>query len=236
MKIYSPEDCEQWIKQGNYYGTPLKALMFYPLKEDGKSFGINTVLADLTSKTFTHNQSRIEVNINKLIENYPPIIKILEKIHIFICPKPEIGFSNAMCWTDKIAFWGRTTQIPFCMTDYITVHELGHSIEAMLCSRYDRGDVSSWREYLTLRNAPKGMCNVYIDWDKEKDEGVYEDKEDFLCINGTHEQKDLSWDLSPTEWFAEDFRYLFGVDTGEPYWGMPIDPPDEKIREFMLRL
>lgn len=236
MKIYTSEECEKWIQYKSYYPLPYKTLTFKPLDEEGNHLGIDILVADLLGKTFVHNQNRIKKDIEKLLNNYPQLEKILEKMLIFLCPKPEIGFSNAMCWGDKIVYWARTTQIPFCMTDYITAHELGHSIESKFCSRYEHHEGSLWREYLTLRNAPKDICKVYVRWDKEKEESIYEDREDFICLHGTQKQRDTSWELNPTEWFAEDFRYLFGVDTGETYWGLPIDLPNNKIKEFMMKL
>jgi hypothetical protein len=64
-------------------------------------------------------------------------------------------------------------------------------------------------------------------------------KEDFLYLHGTAEERTKyhgDWDTSPQEWFAEDFRYLFGVDKGEEYWGLPIPKPDDRIKEFILSL
>lgn len=43
------------------------------------------------------------------------------------------------------------------------------------------------------------------------------------------------WDSSPQEWFAEDFRFLFGYEQDE-YWGLGIDYPTPKVRDFMLSL
>jgi hypothetical protein len=77
-----------------------------------------------------------------------------------------------------------------------------------------------------------------VDWDDEKGRGIYEDKEDFLYVSGTQEQKNKyrDWDNDPQEWFAEDFRWFFGIDQGDKYWGMPIPKPDNRIKEFMLSL
>ena len=105
-----------------------------------------------------------------------------------------------------------------------------------LCSRGVKD--SRQKEYLTLRNAERGFCErVYIGHDKEKG-NMYEDKEEFLYLHGTSEQKRKyhTWDMNPVEWFAEDFRYLFGVDKGDKFWGHPIAPPGNEIKEFMLSL
>jgi hypothetical protein len=140
-----------------------------------------------------------------------------------MCPKPSADTANACACDHYICYFARSTQIPYCMTDYITGHELGHVIQYKLCSEHRREN-DKFREYLRLRNATK-----FTDEDNSREFSYY----------GGHEEKEKhhgTWDTDPAEWFAEDFRYLFGVDTGEPYWGMPIDPPDEKIKEFMLSL
>jgi hypothetical protein len=79
------------------------------------------------------------------------------------------------------------------------------------------------------------VCVIYIDYDDVKKEDIYEDKEDFLWLNGNEKEKKTEWDTSPYEWFAEDFRYFFGVDKTK-FWHMPISLPDDKIKEFILSL
>lgn len=65
----------------------------------------------------------------------------------------------------------------------------------------------------------------------------YSDKILVLTVDESVEkEKYKEWDMRPMEWFAEDFRYLFGPEEGNKYWGLPIKPPDKKIRDFFLSL
>lgn len=233
MRIYTPEECEQWIGYKEKRGWQTKKYLFEPTNENNKII-LSTLVVDVTGKCFTHNLDIVKQIIEQLVKNYPLINEIYNDLKIFICPKPEIGFSNAMCWDKEIVLWGRTTQIPYFMTDYIIAHELGHSIQKHFCSEHRNKEL--FRKYLELRNAPRGMCKIYDHWDEEKEEAVYITKEDFLFMSGEVEDKELDWDKSPLEWFAEDFRYLFGVDKGEKYWGLEIEPPDDKVKEFILSL
>ena len=36
MKIYSPEECEQWIGYSKYYDSPIKRYLFNPIEENGR--------------------------------------------------------------------------------------------------------------------------------------------------------------------------------------------------------
>ena len=71
------------------------------------------------------------------------------------------------------------------MTDYITSHEIGHCVQNYFCPESDN---DLWREYLTIRDAPKGMCKIYDHWDENKQESIYMDKEDFYCLKGDVEK------------------------------------------------
>lgn len=234
MKIYTPEECEQWVKYKKRYDYPMNILTFDCEEIDGEKLYLTEPLADVSKKCFTHNQERMELAIHKLKSNYPQFNKLVDNLKIFMSPKPALSFSNACCWgdTSSIAMWARTTQIPHVMTDYIIIHEIGHMIQKQFAPERGREN-GLFREYLTLRNAPKSMYSVYKYYDEEKQESIYEDELDFDAIHKGYSS--FGWDLSPIEWFAEDFRYLFGVDV-EPYWGLPINLPDEKIKDFILSL
>lgn len=237
MIIHSFEECEQWVKYKNFYQSLTKSLAFEVRIDNGDKPDLyhQWHLADIGGKSFQHPEGRIVQKINQVAENYPQLKPIIENLHIFMCPKPSADTANACANDQFITYFARATQIPWCMTDYITGHELGHVIEYKLC--YHRNN-DKFREYLELRNAEKGICRVYDFYDNEKKESIYADKEDFLYLCGTTEQKEkyYGWDNNPQEWFAEDFRYFFGVDQGEPYWGHPIPKPDERIKEFFLSL
>jgi len=233
MILHNIEECQKWIVRTPYSPFFINMPLFKVEPDEINEYYLTYHIADIEGKSFQHNENRIIDNINKIIYNYPQLKSVVEKLHIFMCPKPSADTSNACASTNYICFFARSTQIPHCMTDYITGHELGHCIEYKLCLS------NKFKEYLELRNAPKSMCHIYIKWDKEKNEDIYDDKEDFIYLNGTPEEKRLyhgEWDTHPQEWFAEDFRYLFGVDQGEKYWGLPIEPPNEKIKEFFLSL
>jgi len=205
--------------------------MFKP-KEDNTSF-LSWHVADIASKCFQHDKDRVIQNINSIEANYPNLKPILENFKILMCPKPSADTANACANDNCVCYFARSTQIPWCMTDYITAHELGHIVQYKLCDKRK----GSFRRYLELRNAEKGICE-FDKWDDGLEKWIDVKEEDFLYIHGTHDQKEkyMVWDMNPTEWFAEDFRWFFGVDKGEKYWGLPIPKPDEKIKEFMLSL
>jgi hypothetical protein len=233
LQIYLPEACEKWLIHKNPYGTFIKTLFFEPKPED--TTYMNWHVADISGKCFQHDITRITININKIANNFPKLESIIENLNIFMCPKPSADTCNACANDFYICYFARSTQIPWCMTDYITAHELGHVVQYKLC---DTRKSNRFSEYLELRNAEKGMC-TFDKWDDEADKWIDDYQgEDFLYLNGTQEQKNQyrEWDMNPQEWFAEDFRWFFGVDQGDRFWGMPIPEPDKKIKEFMLSL
>jgi len=92
----------------------------------------------------------------------------------------------------------------------LIIHEIGHA----LCYRYVDGDflnykyTDKFKEYLELRNVPADFRDDHIVWEKR-----------------------------PSELWAEDFRYLFGIGyaRNEPFLHYNyVDPPDERVRDFML--
>jgi hypothetical protein len=131
--------------------------------------------------------------------------------NLFFCPKPAVDTANGCALNDYICLFARGTQIPYCMTDYITGHELGHVVQFNFCKTYS----VSFNKYMELR-LPNSSFN---ERDKIR-----------------HNMSNLPWDEQPSEWFAEDFRYLFGVDKDKEFWGLPIPKPNEQIKEFLLSL
>lgn len=235
MIIHNMEECKQWIVRKQWYPILEQVLLFEPKINKYQYFDWHVV--DICTKNFQHDMNRVMIDINKVLDNYPKLLEINDKIHIFMCPKPSVDTCNAIAGRDYICYFARSTQIIWALTDYITAHEFGHVVEDNFC--YRRNNNSRFREYLSLRNAPTGLCNVWVDCDNGKDVNKYEIKEDFIFLEGTQEEKKKyhgDWDTNPAEWFAEDFRYLFGVDKGDIYWGLPIPPPDERIREFFMSL
>jgi sarcosine oxidase delta subunit len=236
MKFYSVEESEKWLRYGPMHGSGLNYFIFDPFSPEGKSLLMATIVSDVARKCFYHSEERIKRAILQMVTNYPQFFRIYRNLKIYMCPRPSATIENATCfYPDRLIFWARSTQIPTFMTDYIVGHEIGHVVQDAFCNT--RKHEVKWREYLELRKAPKGICKVYVRWDEEKKESIYEDREDFFCINGDyHTQRPRDWDEKPDEWFAEDFRYLFGVDKGEPFWGLPVPPPDEEIKQFFLSL
>jgi|GEM_PF-7035924 len=248
MKIYTVEECQEFITEDKY--LPFYQKKFY---KEGKSW--NIYLANISDHRhcYHHNIDRVKWNIEKLQEKYPPINKILEiekdedeyrnkRLELYFCPLPNLGFQNAEVWNGNrdIVFYARCTQIPRSMTDYVTIHELGHIIQYYYACDH-REDTSKWREYLKLRNAPRDICTIYDHWDEDKKIEVYREEEDFVCMNskmGNHEKYPHYWHERPIEHFAEDFRYFFN-NINDDYWGLEeygIPKPDEKIKELMLNL
>lgn len=230
MKIHTEQECEKWLIQRAYYPILTKILLFEP-EIDGQKVLVNQV-ADIGGKNFQHNIERIRLNLDKICENFPKAEEILKDLHIFLCPKPSADTANACAYKSYICYFGRCTQIPWCMTDYITAHELGHVIQKNLC--HELSNKKKMREYLTLRNAKTAICEVY---DERREEYTFTTS--FVFLDGDSEQRrtyEGTWDTYPAEWFAEDFRYLFGTDQGDKFWGLPIAPPDDRIKEFMLSL
>lgn len=234
MKIYSMKECEQWIKRKVYYPLGIKVLVFEP--EINGALAANMHVADTATKDFQHSLNQIIASVELIRQQYPQLNKILENLIIFMCPKPSSDTANACATGNYICYFARCTQIPWCMTKYITAHELGHVVEANLCNR--RHSDSRFREYLELRGAEKGSCNICVDYDEKTHENIYIQKEDFLYLMGTYPEKSQynDWDKNPAEWFAEDFRYLFSPADGIKYWGLPIPKPTKKIKDFMLSL
>lgn len=233
MKLHSMKECEKWLTYRPYSPVFTKIPLFEVKPDELNKHYLTWHIADIGGKSFQHNEEQIIKNINTIEKNYPQLKSIVDNLDIFMCPKPSADTCNACANGDYICYFARSTQIPTYMTDYITGHELGHCVEYKICSRH-RGENNKFREYLALRNAPKGICKIY-DWDKEIDM----DKEDFLYLEGTQEEKRFyhgEWDTNPAEWFAEDFRFLFGSDQREDYWGLPIERPNNKIREFFMSL
>ena len=238
MIFHNIEECQKWIVRRVYYPLSTTVSLFEVKPDETNKHYITWHIADIGGKSFHHNKERIMNNIDIILNNYPQLKSVVDQLHIFMCPKPSADTCNACANGDYICYFARSTQIPWYMTDYITGHELGHCVQFKLCSRYiNKND--RFKEYLELRNAPKDMCHIYTDREDEDGEEIYDDRIDFLYLYGTKEEKKEyhgDWDDSPQEWFAEDFRYLFGADQREKYWGLTIDPPDERIREFMLSL
>jgi hypothetical protein len=230
MIIHTEQECEKWLNRKAFYPVLTKVLLFEPKIKDDKI--LVWQVADIGGKTFQHDIERIKLDFKKICRNYPKAQELLENLDIFICPKPSADTANACANDDYICYFGRSTQIPWCITDYVTVHELGHIVQKRLC--HQRKNIEKMKEYLELRNAPKAEVEVYDD-----EKGDYVIKMDYVFLYGDGKQKNIhegTWDTNPSEWFAEDFRYLFGIDQGDKFWGLPITPPDDKIKEFMLSL
>jgi hypothetical protein len=238
MIIHNFEECKKWIVHREYNPFFINMPLFDVKPDETNKNYIIWHIADISGKSFQHSEERIIRNINIMVNNYPQLKSIVDELDIFMCPKPSATTDNACANGNYICYFARSTQIPTYMTDYITGHELGHCVETKLCSRNSKDRL---REYLELRKAPKGMCEVYVRYDNEKEKNIYESKEDFLYLKGTQEEKKQyhgEWDTNPAEWFAEDFRYLFGCEEGyRDYWGhQSIEPPDKKIKEFFMSL
>jgi hypothetical protein len=248
MRLYTPEECQQWIKYqaSRAYGSSQKVLVFSPQFEGDKYPILTEQVLDLDRKYFHHNIERLQAGITLLAEKAPEFLsKILGNMTIFLCPNPDTDVANAVYYdraefNSDLIIWGRTTAIPFAMTDYIIAHELGHAVQHKYakdnhCYRKGCDCMKNWRMYLELRGAPKGDYEAYVDWDKKTDEGVYETVHDFLCLSEKSEHHPRHWDEQPREWFAEDFRYLYGLDTTQT-WGLPIPEPDNAVRGYFEAL
>lgn len=231
MKIYTPEECEKWIGYDTYFNSCIPKYGFRPRDERDKVLFMDEII-DIKNKCFHHDPDRVLIALDKLKNNFPKFEIVLGvNFTIFNCPKPALGSINACAYdTGYVVLFARGTQIPHCMTDYIIGHEFGHVMQFMLCPKY--GDATKFREYLKLRNAPLCEIPICTGYDEEKHENKYEIIEDYV----TYSNNSIDWDKSPQEWFAEDFRYFFGADTGEPYWGLPIPPPDDSVKEFLLNI
>lgn len=93
----------------------------------------------------------------------------------------------------------------------LIVHELGHALMyiAMNTTYGAHMQNKQFKEYMKLRKIPEDFSEYTI------------------------------WEKRPAEVFAEDFRYLFGsgyMKQEEFMHYKHIDPPGEKIKEFMLSL
>ena len=232
MKFYTTEECQKWIGYDSFYPSSIKMPIFKVVLD--KVYGLKWHIADLNKKSFQHDVSRVNLDLEKITNNYPKLQSVNDSLNIFMCPMPSADTANACAYTNYICYFARSTQIPWCVTDYITAHELGHVVQYNFCDTTK--DI--FKKYLKLRNAERGICHEWIGYDDEKEETIYADIEDFLYLEGTQTQKQKynDWDNNPQEWFAEDFRWFFGIDQGDKYWGLPITEPDDKIKEFLLSL
>lgn len=232
MKLYTMEECEQWCGYYNYYSFPEKQYMFQPKNEKGEAV-LHRHIVNTDRKSFSHDIKLVENIIEKVVDNYPKLEKCLEKLLVYMCPKYDLENVNACADETEMTFFAKSTQIPTFMTDYIVPHELGHVLMFNYYSKHKNKEIM--RKYLKLRNAPYGQCKSYDHYDDDKNEWVYNYFEEYLYLYGSHKDQNPVWDETPYEWFAEDFRYFFGVDKQE-YWGLPIEKPNEKIRDFILSL
>lgn len=215
-----------------------KQLFFIPKyrhKDSLVEAAIDLVI-DCDRKSFGHNIQQIEDGVAKLCENYPKLEKIIAgEFPLFLAPKFPAGGTNGYANASCVCLWAKPTQIPPAMTDYIVGHEFGHVVQFTYFDKYGSDEKKAlMREYLALRNAPRGMCEV-DHYDEKTDKWIDVKEEDFLWLEGTNEEKKTEWDTSPYEWFAEDFRYFFGIDKVN-FWILPIPKPDEKIKDFILSL
>ena len=203
MKIHNVEECKQWVSYRNSYSSIRnKMFMFEPeiISETGHERRLALLhIVDITGKCFQHNEERVIRNLDKVKNNYPKLEILLDKLHVFFCPYPAVDTANACANELMITYYARGTQIPYCMTDYITVHELGHVVQYNLC----KGD--KFNEYRKLRDP-------------------------------NDEYDTVDWDGDPQEWFAEDFRWFFGTDQGDKYWGLSISKPNDEVKDFILSL
>ncbi len=234
MKIYSEKECEQWVNRRTFYPVLTNTLLFEPKINNQHVLSWN--LADIGGKNFQHDIERIKSNLEMIVFENRQLENLVDKLNIFMCPKPSADTANACAgrYSDNnyICYFGRSTQIPWCVTDYITAHELGHIIQKTFCDGCRNEE--KLRTYLQLRGAVMDDCQTY---DDEKQRNVI--KQDFVFIHGNGKQRQQyegTWDTNPAEWFAEDFRYLFGVEQGDKYWGLPIPKPNKAVKDFMLNL
>jgi hypothetical protein len=227
------KECEKWLFYKNFYDHPSKQYIFEPNHRiDGKPIHHRLVL-DTDRKSFNHDVYRVMAIINTFKTlNTLNMKDIIESLDVYMCPKYDLQNANACAYKNYITFFAKSTQIPTFMTDYVTVHELGHVFMFNKFSKHENKELL--REYLRIRNAPRGLCKVQ-EYNDSKNKWEEKEKEDFLYIGGDRLEQNPSWDEDPYEWFAEDFRYLFGIDK-EKYWGLPIPKPDDTVYNFINSL
>jgi hypothetical protein len=103
------------------------------------------------------------MDVVQLCENYPVLSNIIKgDFPLFLAPSYPANCTNGYANKDCVCLWGKPTQIPSPMTDYIIGHEFGHVIQLNYFDRYgDDKHKKLMRQYLELRHAPKGMCHIY---------------------------------------------------------------------------
>lgn len=72
-------------------------------------------------------------------------------------------------------------------------------------------------------------------------QGIYcsenEDQEAYMKLRGVKDEWERGWTNSWRELFAEDFRWLFSIESAhQNTWSMNYPPPDEEVTHFMLKL
>jgi len=238
LRIFTVEECQEFVKHSNYLPFTQNILT----NEKNKKYW-NVYLANYEGYCYQHKIERIKQNIDMLVIKYPQLTKPLESVEIYLSPLPALGFHNAEIFNNKeIIFFSRGTPIPQCMTDYVTVHECGHIAQHYFAPNDPYHDNTKWRKYLELRNIPKGLCKVFDYYDKETKKDVFREEEDFICMNGSTMSNDdrypKYWHERPTEWFAEDFRFIYN-NINDYSWGLGeygIPRPNERVQEFITNL
>ncbi len=91
---------------------------------------------------------------------------------------------------------------------------------------------------LIIHELGHAFCYKFVD-PKFRDYTFTEKFKEYMKLRGVENwtDKHILWEKRPSELFAEDFRYLFGVDymKQEKFLHYEyIDPPDKTIKEFML--
>lgn len=240
MKIITMEEARAFVSREAFHPFPLDQLALVVKDEKGHNKTWEP-LAELRDVCYNHNPKQVAWAIEQVGQNCLAMKSIIEDTTFVLSPYPSLGFANATCYSSAsrkypayIVFWARPTQIPSFMTDYIVSHELGHVFEAMFIRRAARPDKGDWDEYLELRHAPRKLCSVYTGREDSEGDSIYEDIEDFIDVCGKAEDfKGRGWKDRPAEWFAEDWRAVYGYNPQGVNWDLEIPPPDENIFTFM---
>lgn len=228
MRIFTVEECTKMIERRLIYNHD-KIQTCFVIKYEDRGYQRELVqIVDEIQDTYNYNPEHIYEAIEEL--RWPDKEHLIENLNIYLAPYPVPGHSNG-CYvyldTHSIIIWSKGTPEPRHKQHYLFIHELGHAVEQIYATRISKHG-AFYDEYLPLREWPREIIDVRTFKDSKL---VIEQQEDWKSWD------EANWVDDPQQWFAEDFRYLYGgPQAHQNSWSCSCPRPNEKIKEFFESL